>query len=262
MGVFSAGLFLSEGEGERACPRTRDRSFRNCDQTYDDDDDVVIVPSRSDRTNATARTARRGRIGRAQRIRRHAHFIPSHRFRMRKTYFSDKENGLLRQKIEVDPMKNPMMSGNPNMMMDMMKGQVFTMLPHIFMVTFVSYVFSGFVLVQIPFPLTNAFRPMLQRGVDLGGALDVSYVSSLSWYFLVMFGMGSLFQLVLGPGDHVVDPMQAQMGMAKNAGGPQQFDPNGPYTREADGLEIVRHDPRVVANIERRLVGFPAVESH
>jgi len=36
------------------------------------------------------------------------------------------------------------------------------------------------VLVKVPFSLTNRFKSMLHRGVDLS-TLDVSYVSSLSW---------------------------------------------------------------------------------
>ena len=34
---------------------------------------------------------------------------------------------------------------------------------------------------KIPFPLTQRFRSMLQNGIDLS-TVDVSYVSSRSWY--------------------------------------------------------------------------------
>ena len=210
---------------------------------------------KNDRAQDADKIMHMGRINRAKRLRTNAKYVPREGFEIRKSYLADKDKGILRQKVEIDHTKNPMLNGNPNFMMDMMKGQVFTMLPHIFMMTFVSYVFSGFVLVQIPFPLTDAFRPMLQRGVDIA-SLDVSYVSSLSWYFLVSFGMNSLYELILGPGNQTLNPMQAQMGMAAGGGAPQQFDPNAPYTREADGLEIMRHDDVTVRNTERKLVGF------
>lgn len=54
---------------------------------------------------------------------------------------------------------------------------------------------------------------MTQRGVDLAN-LDVSYVSSLSWYFLVMFGMNDLYSLILGDGADGEEAriMQMQVG--------------------------------------------------
>ena len=79
-----------------------------------------------------------------------------------------------------------------------------------------SYFFSGFVLVKLPFPLTDRFKSMLQRGIFLN-SLNVSYVSSLSWFFINLFGLRGVFSLVLGSENTAVDNpdamMQAQMQM-------------------------------------------------
>ena len=50
------------------------------------------------------------------------------------------------------------------------------MVPNMLMMTVISFFFSGFVLVKVPFPVTQRFKQMLQRGVDLA-TLDTSYVS-------------------------------------------------------------------------------------
>jgi hypothetical protein len=60
---------------------------------------------------------------------------------------------------------------------------------------------------------------MLQRGVDLAN-LDVSYVSSLSWYFLVTFGLSGIHRLILGDeAAGMEDMMQMQVRRCIARGG-------------------------------------------
>lgn len=62
---------------------------------------------------------------------------------------------------------------------------------------FFSSGFSKNSLVKVPFPLTDSFKSMLQRGIDVP-ALDATWVSSLSWYFLNLFGLKGVFSWILG----------------------------------------------------------------
>jgi hypothetical protein len=136
-------------------------------------------------------------LGQASRLRMNGRYLPSESYQRKKATFIRKKTGLLREKTP--PPANPM--SNPLQMMDMMKGNITFMLPNFAMMGFVSYFFSGFVCLKVPFSMpSNRFRLMLQRGVDLS-TLDVSYVSSLSWYFLVTFGLTGVYKLILGDVD-------------------------------------------------------------
>lgn len=133
----------------------------------------------------------------AARLRFNGRFLNNSAFQKRKAYFIKKKVGVLKEKTP--PPTNPM--SNPMAMVDMMKGNITFMLPNFAMMGFVSYFFSGFVCLKVPFSMPSSrFRLLLQRGVDLN-TLDVSYVSSLSWYFLVAFGLTGVYKLLLGDVD-------------------------------------------------------------
>ena len=195
---------------------------------------------------------------RARRLRANAQYIPVAAFAARKQFFVNKDNGVFMQKMEAP---NPMSAmQDPNVMMNMMQGNFAMMLPQMLMMGLVNYFFSGFVLGKIPFPLTPSFKGMLQRGIALT-TLDTAYVTSMSWYFLVMFGMRGLYSIVLGAGSTTDDSalMQQQMGMAAGGGQPgQQPDYNKLYATEAENLQITEHKFHLSAAEEKLLRGGKA----
>ena len=114
-------------------------------------------------------------------------------------------------------------------MVGMMKQNLVMIVPNMLLMGWITYFFSGFILVKLPFPLTDRFKQMLQRGVSMGG-LDVSYVSSLSWYFVNLFGLRGLFACVLGSDSAGLDnaevmAQQMQGGMGQMG----QVDPTKLY---------------------------------
>ncbi|KAK2898133.1 hypothetical protein Q8A73_014513 [Channa argus] len=170
-------------------------------------------------------------------LRENGKYIPRQSFAMRKQYFNNAETGFFKKvKRKVVP-KNPMT--DTSMLTDMMKGNLTNVLPMILIGGWINWAFSGFVITKVPFPLTLRFKPMLQRGVDLL-SLDASWVSSASWYFLNVFGLRSMYSLILGQ-DNAADQsriMQDQMTGAAMAMPP---DPNKAFKSEWEALEIVEH---------------------
>lgn len=194
---------------------------------------------RKDIPTKRADVERNNTLMRARRLRANARFLPPAAFAMRKRYFIDDNAGVLNQKIDAP---NPMsMMEDPNVMMNMMQGNFAMMVPQIVMMQIINYFFSGFVLGKVPFPLTPSFKGMLQRGIGLT-TLDTSYVTSLSWYFLVMFGMRGLYSIVLGAGAETDDArmMQAQMGMGGAQPG-QPVDFKKLFAAEAENMQITEH---------------------
>ena len=193
---------------------------------------------------------------RARRLRANSAYIPHAAFTARKHYFCDKANGVLAQKFDAP---NPMAAmQDPSVMMNMMQGNMAQMVPQMAMMGIVNYFFSGFILGKIPFPLTPSFKGMLQRGVALT-TLDTEYVTSMSWYFLVMFGMRGLYSLVMGSsGVDDMALMQQQMGMQQQGQPGQQPDMGKLFAAEAENMQIVEHVWFLDAAEERLLKGKAA----
>lgn len=84
---------------------------------------------------------------------------------------------------------------------------------------------------------------MLQSGV-MTRDLDVRWVSSLSWYFLNLFGLQSVFGFILGS-DNAANHMSQQMATMNPAMGANPFqpgqDPDKLYQSEAENLAVMEH---------------------
>ncbi|CAO3688096.1 unnamed protein product [Umbelopsis ramanniana] len=190
---------------------------------------------------------------RGSQLRAFRNAIPPHAFASRKAFLTeayDQGKYLKNPNApkEGAPAPNPMT--DPEMMEGMMEGmkkQVTNMVPQMLIMGWINFFFQGFVVIKLPFPLTLRFKSMLQSGVDTRD-MDVTWVSSLSWYFLNLFGLSSVFTLILGDnnaagaGANDMAAMGGMAGMASMAtpGQPQDF--NKIFMAEKENLLITSHD--------------------
>uniref|UniRef100_A0A4W3JYF2 ER membrane protein complex subunit 3 n=1 Tax=Callorhinchus milii TaxID=7868 RepID=A0A4W3JYF2_CALMI len=144
-------------------------------------------------------------------LRENGKYIPRQSFLTRKYYFNNPDDGFFKKtKRKVVP---PSPMTDPTMVMDMMKGNVTNVLPMILIGGWINWTFSGFV---------------------------TSKVSSASWYFLNVFGLRSMYSLLLGQ-DNAADQsriMQEQMTGAAMAMPP---DTNKAFKAEWEALELTDH---------------------
>jgi ER membrane protein complex subunit 3 len=179
--------------------------------------------------------------------------LPIESFVARQSYLCDNfKNG----SFLADPNAKP---GVPNLtdpssmdgMMGMMKSQIMTVVPQTLMMGWINAFFTGFVLMRLPFPLTVRFKAMLQTGVATTD-LDVRWVSSLSWYFLNLLGLRSVYNLILG--DNNSAGGVAAMGANPTAAMQQPgLDFSKLYQAEAENLELVKHS-YLLDGIEKRIL--------
>mmetsp|Transcript_24053 Transcript_24053/g.29615 ORF Transcript_24053/g.29615 Transcript_24053/m.29615 type:complete len:333 (+) Transcript_24053:1561-2559(+) len=149
---------------------------------------------------------------------------------------------------------------DPMAMMGNMKGQAVFMVQNMVMMQGIGFFFQGYLLLKVPFPLTMGFKMMFQKGLDLT-TLETSYVSSVSWYFLVTYGLRAFFRLVIegnnqgGMSQEQMEAarMQTDFGITMNTM-PSKFNPNVIIKSEQENLDIMRHKS-TVDDAESRLLG-------
>ncbi|GAA5836122.1 hypothetical protein JCM11251_007375 [Rhodosporidiobolus azoricus] len=161
------------------------------------------------------------------------------------------------------PPPNPL--GDPaamDGMMDMLKKQAVGFLPQTILMYYINSFFSGFLLTRLPFPLPPKFKELLQRGIDVPD-LDASWCSAISWYFLCLFGLNPIYQLILGE-DNAANDLAAMnpagmLGGAPGGGGMPAM-PGAPaqdltknFRAEKENLDIVEY-AWVCEGVEERLL--------
>jgi len=104
----------------------------------------------------------KGVAGRSARLRTNGGFITGQGFAMRREHLLGERGGQLNDASIVDKPPNPL--AQPDMMKQQLLGMVLGYGPYMWISSFVT----GFLLVQIPFPLTERFKQLTQS-VGAGG---------------------------------------------------------------------------------------------
>lgn len=146
-------------------------------------------------------------------------------------------------------------------MQSQMMGQMVQQMTFMGLFQAIQSVLAGFVVVKLPFALTERFKQVTQQGIGVP-ALDTSFVSSGSFYMIAQTGLPRLMGLLgIGSGVSEADMMQAQMmmpGAGGGAGAPgQAWAPKAAFAGEASALSVARFRS-VLAEGERDLLAAAA----
>mmetsp|Transcript_21915 Transcript_21915/g.45037 ORF Transcript_21915/g.45037 Transcript_21915/m.45037 type:complete len:297 (+) Transcript_21915:172-1062(+) len=173
------------------------------------------------------------------------------------TYMEERE-----RRREENPSDDDDDTPNPLAAMDGMKGGMVGMVQNMVMMQGIQFCFSGFILLKVPFSLTMGFKQMFQKGMEGLANLDTSYVSSISLYFLFMYGLRAFFRLVMGMPS--LEQQETQKMWAKLGKKTGPVNPNGPkedaqikaLNTEADNLEMIlpKQFKSNLDSVEKRLL--------
>ena len=208
----------------------------------------------------------RSLIARSMRFRMFGGYISQQGFEMRKAYLTSSDkigektimlpNGgrLVEEVARVEGDKKAKEAPTPPDPFQMIKQQAVMMGTQLGLGYFTETFTSGFVAFRMPFALAERFKQMTQAGIGVAG-LDTTYVSSTSWYMMLMSGLPQLVRL-FQPSSPMLDQtqmMQAQMGMmpGQQAG---QFNASVELNRELGEAKMVQWDPVGMMNSQIELI--------
>lgn len=170
--------------------------------------------------------------------------LTSEEFEARRQFFIEKLNSTDYFATIEDPdagPANPFTDASTNdALMNMAKGNIMNFVPQTIIMGWVNYFFAGFVIMKLPFPLTDGFKSMLQSGVATPD-LNVRYVSSISWYFVTLFGLRPVYSLIMGDStaaDQII-ALQQQQQPLPNLGGPGAPKVDKIFKAEAENIQIL-----------------------
>lgn len=181
-------------------------------------------------------------VARSQRLRTNLNFISSAGAAMRKDALLDEKEGeLMKKDIKSTAMPNPMA------MMDGMKVQIANQGMYMGIMYAIQNVLAGFLVVKLPFSLTERFKQLTQQGIGVS-ALDTSYVASGSWYMIASQGLARVLQLV-EVGSVVTEQQIMQMQMMGPAGAAsgQPFTASTAFAAEASAFGVTRYSSALLS---------------
>ena len=124
------------------------------------------------------------------------------------------------------------------MMTDSIKKMFSNMVYYLIIFVGVRFFFSGFILLKLPFGLTQKFRGMLQQELNLPD-VEVSYVSAVSWCMILVFGITGILQHFDGGEDFSMLSQQEQMMKAPMAMMGPMKDYTKMLTAEKESINIL-----------------------
>lgn len=184
-------------------------------------------------------------LQRAKTVRQNRGYISAAQYEARRLEFV-RENGLLDKNSVGSRSSERSILGamaHPDALANQAVTLALTVVPQMLLGQWASASFQGLVVCRLPFTLTPRFRSMLQSGVEHAVQnLDVSYVSSLSWYILNLFGNAALLSLfapsnVNSPTDSVIPNITSQLSFTMS---PQKI-----FNAEREALVSANHENKL-----------------